>query len=250
MARILTCFVCLLSASHPITAQEDLPPLSYRTWTSARGETIDAAFIDLNRSQVILKTRDNERLSIGLDRLEWSDQVVARRLAGRSATNAASDEDRAAKRGRETAEAEVIAAFGPDSESLLLDAIQDAQHEILVAIYTMTSLPITEALQEAAQRDIRIHVKYDKGQIDVGRMSDIMETFEEEPNITVTPIEMSGRFASMHHKFAVIDQAAVFTGSFNFTVTAATQSYENAVLIYSDSIAEKYSAEFDAIESR
>ncbi len=247
-------FLILLLCTHFAVANDtnetDAPPLSYRTWTSEAGSSIDAAFIHLHQNQVVLKDGEDNRIAIPIHRLGWRDQIMARRLAGLRGTEPLSTGRRSVTQGRRESDAKVIAAFGPDCESLLTDAIQDARREILVAIYTMTSVPIMEALQEAAQRGVRIHVKYDKGQIEVGRMSKIMETLGSESNITTTPIEMRGRFASMHHKFAVLDQAVVFTGSFNFTVTAATQSYENAVVIYSDNIADLYTREFEAIQSR
>ena len=226
------------------------PPLSYRTWTSEAGQSIDAAFINLHESQVILKDREDQRIVIPMHRLSWRDQVVARRLSGQRGVDPRSVSRRATTQGRSQSDARVIAAFGSDCETLLTDVIRDARREILIAIYTMTSPTIAEALQKAARRGVSIHIKYDRGQIELGRMSEIMTTLGAVPNITVTPIEMSGRFASMHHKFAVIDQALVFTGSFNFTVVAATQSYENAVVIYSDTIAQQYTAEFEAIQNR
>ncbi len=246
----LILFLCTHFAVANETNETDVPPLTYRTWTSEAGQSIEAAFINLHENQVSLKDRKDERIVIPMHSLRWRDQIMARRLAGVSGTASLSGDRRAVTRGRRKSDARVIASFGPDCEALLIDAIKDAQHEILIAIYTMTSLSISEALQEAAKRRVEIHIKYDEGQINVGRMSEIMATLSSERNITTTPVEMRGRFASMHHKFAVIDQAAVFTGSFNFTVTAATQSYENAVLIFSDTIAELYSQEFDAITSR
>jgi phosphatidylserine/phosphatidylglycerophosphate/cardiolipin synthase-like enzyme len=155
-----------------------------------------------------------------------------------------------ALRNRQAHDSRIITAFGPDCENLLINAIQDARHEILIAIYTITSPSVTEALQKAARRGVRIHIKYDAGQIDTGRMQELIKALEKHKNIQTTPITMRGRFASMHHKFAIIDRSSVYTGSSNFTVTAATTSYENAVLILSDAIAQRYTLEFEAIESR
>ncbi len=247
---VLILLLCNLFAVANETDDTTTPPLSYRIWNSEAGESIEAAFINLQQNQVILKGRDNQRIAIPMHRLEWRDQIIARRLSGQRGTEPLSTSRRNVLQGRRESDARVIATFGPDCESLLTDAINEARREILIAIYTITSLPITEALQEAAQRGVRIHIKYDEGQIEVGRMSKIITTLGAHRNITTTPIQMRGRFASMHHKFAILDQAVVFTGSFNFTVTAATQSYENAVVIYSDTIAHLYTQEFEAIQSR
>ena len=232
----------------PSTAS--LPELAYRNWTSLTGDVIEAAFINLHQGHVILKTREELQLTIPMHRLSWRDQIMARRLAGRPGTDPIPTGRRSATRGRREFDARVIAAFGPACETLLTAAIDDAQHEILVAIYTLTSTTVSDALQAAAKRGVHIHIKYDNGQMEVGRMAEIIATLDAASNITTSPVDMRGRFASMHHKFAVIDQAFVFTGSFNFTVTAATQSYENAALIHSDDIAARYTEEFETIESR
>lgn len=250
LSALLTFPAGTLRADANLTASQSVPALEYRTWTSDTGETMDAAFISLHQEQVMLKARDDRQISIPMHRLSWRDQIMARRLAGRPGTELTPAARRNAALTRQGFDGRIVAAFGPECEVLLTGAIKSAQREILVAIYTFTSTTVAEALQGAARRGVRIHIKYDHGQIDVGRMRNHIDMLRREQNVTVTPVEMSGRFASMHHKFAVIDQAFVFTGSFNFTVTAATQSYENAVLIQSDGIAGRYTLEFEAIESR
>ncbi|MFU8780255.1 MAG: phospholipase D-like domain-containing protein [Kiritimatiellia bacterium] len=246
--------ILLLIATHSAllarTPPPALPELTYRTWTSAAGESIEAAFINIQQDQVILASRDEQRIAIPISRLIWRDQVMARRLSGRPVIDPRPPGSRMATRDRHEFEGRSIAAFGPACESLLLAAIQDTRHEILIAIYTLTSTTIAEALQEAAQRGVQIHIKYYAGQIETGRMSEHITNLGRLKNIQTTPIEMRGRFASMHHKFAVLDQSFVFTGSFNFTVTAATISHENALLIHSVGIANLFTLEFEAIESR
>ncbi len=223
--------------------------LTYRAWTSASGESIEAAFISLRQDQLILKARDDSRIAIPMQRLAWRDQIMARRMAGQPGTTLDS-------RGRHTTatrmreiDARITTAFGPDCEELLRAAISDARREILIAIYTFTSPSIARALTDALSRGVTVQLKYDEGQIGVGRMEEWIKSLQSE-GAKVTPIAMSGRFASMHHKFAVLDQASVFTGSYNFTVTAGSTNYENAVLIRSDSVADLFTQEFERIESR
>jgi len=240
--------VRLIRPSTSPSTDTSLPALTYHPWTSMTGDVIEAAFISLQQDQVILKSRDDHQIVIPMHRLQWRDQIMARRLAGQPGTTPLSAGQPSAIQGRRECNARVVAAFGPACEALLTAAIDDARHEILVAIFTLTSTTISDALRAAAHRGVRIQIKYDGGQIEVGRMAEIMATLDTEPNITTCPVEMRGRFASMHHKFAVIDQAFVFTGSFNFTVTAATQSYENAVLMQSDAVAADYTREFEAVD--
>ena len=61
---------------------------------------------------------------------------------------------------------------------------------------------------------------------------------------------MSGKYAKMHNKFTVIDGKRVLTGSYNYTTSASTWSYENLVLLDSAEIADAFAAEFKKIISK
>jgi phosphatidylserine/phosphatidylglycerophosphate/cardiolipin synthase-like enzyme len=229
-------------------AISDSPALTYVTWTSVNGDALEAAFINLYQDQVFLKARDDRQVVIPLHRLRWEDQITARRLAGQPAR--ATSRGAVAAPDRPVFPATISTAFGPDCEILLIDAIAEAEKEILIAIYTITSTTISDALLKATERGVSIRIKYDVGQIETGRMNEIITNLNRHRSITAQPVEMRGRFASMHHKFMVIDRSFVVTGSANFSVTAATLSYENAVRIDSLEIAARFIREFEAIESR
>ncbi len=69
------------------TSLQEIPPAvllstDFRTWTSASGDKIDAAFIQNVFDTVILQKRDGEMVRIGINRLCAGDQVVARQLSG------------------------------------------------------------------------------------------------------------------------------------------------------------------------
>lgn len=222
--------------------------LHYREWTSVAGQTIQAAFVNLHQGRVVLASETQEKIVIPIDRLQWADQIYARGLHGQSIPQTPQRNNDLTL--REESDSRVIPAFGAECETLLLHAISEAQHEILIAIYTFTSENILDALLKAAERDVRIAIKFDKGQLDTGRMGEIISKLKNHNNIEMTPIDMPGRYASMHHKFAIMDRSHVLTGSFNFTVTASTRSYENAVLIRSIPIALEYMEEFDSIDGK
>ncbi len=150
----------------------------------------------------------------------------------------------------ERARTEVQAAFGEDCEKLLVQEINRAKKEILVAIYNLTRRSITGALADAVRRGASVRVKYDAT---AAAESDPMKRaieFLNRHDVKCTPIEMSGDKAAMHDKFTVIDRKRVLTGSFNYTTSAATTNYENIVLIESEDIARKFAEEFEKIKSR
>jgi cardiolipin hydrolase len=49
----------------------------------------------------------------------------------------------------------------------------------------------------------------------------------------------------MHHKYAVIDEAVVVTGSFNWTTQAVKNNNENVLFIENDFVAKEYSNNFE-----
>jgi len=51
----------------------------------------------------------------------------------------------------------------------------------------------------------------------------------------------------MHHKFVVVDDKIVATGSFNWTASAERWNRENLLVINSTSLARRYTKEFDKI---
>lgn len=58
------------------------------------------------------------------------------------------------------------------------------------------------------------------------------------------PMIFDTRDALMHNKFMVIDQRAVWTGSFNFTENCAYKNNNNAVLIHDERVAANFSEKF------
>ena len=211
--------------------------LEFRRWTSASGQTVEATFLGMRRDRVRLGAPDGGTTTIHISQLQRDDQIHARTLAAAQRS--------AGARGR-AGETRVAAGFGDQCERILLRAIRGADREVLVAIYTLTRDLVEEELSRAAQRGVTVKVKYDEKQLDVSRMRELVNRLEEN-GVTTIPISMSGRFASMHHKFAVIDEYSVFTGSNNFTVMAATQNYENCVMIEDLAVARDFKQEFNRV---
>ncbi len=73
----------LLSLCLPIAAAQEV-----RTWTSASGKTIEAAFVENNFGQVVLQKPDGEKIMINLNQLSSADQIVVGSQAKPAATPA------------------------------------------------------------------------------------------------------------------------------------------------------------------
>lgn len=225
---------------------EEWKDLEFLVWTSSRGQQVEAVFLEMQQDLVVLGARDGQIARVPINQLQREDQIRAREMALGDLTAMRARPGRAPL---DPSITRVTTGFSSDCERILVRAIQQARDEVLVAIYTITRPQIERALSSAAGRGVTVRVKYDLKQAPVGRMQELINRMEDR-GVDMIPISMSGRFASMHHKFAVIDRSQVFTGSFNFTVTAVTQSYENCVLIESTAVARDFQREFDRIRSR
>jgi phosphatidylserine/phosphatidylglycerophosphate/cardiolipin synthase-like enzyme len=143
--------------------------------------------------------------------------------------------------------ASVRVAFNRDCESMALDEIRRAEREIRVAIFSINRKNILSALTTAARRGVRVTVKYDAQMAKDENMKTAVAQLKKG-GVQCVPVAMKPDYASMHHKFMVIDGLRVLTGSYNFTSAASSLNEENLVLIEAPSTAALFSAHFDRIK--
>jgi phosphatidylserine/phosphatidylglycerophosphate/cardiolipin synthase-like enzyme len=123
-------------------------------------------------------------------------------------------------------------AFTPDDDAgkLIKDAIDTAQHQVLVQAFSFTHRKIAEALVAARRRGVDVKVISDKSQIQRVPTSLIWKIAAEG-----VPVFADSDHDSAHNKVIVIDagspDATLITGSFNFTHAAQYKNAENVLLI-------------------
>jgi phosphatidylserine/phosphatidylglycerophosphate/cardiolipin synthase-like enzyme len=119
---------------------------------------------------------------------------------------------------------------GDDAGKLITDAIDTAQHQILVQAFSFTHRKIAEALVAAKLRGVEVKVISDKNQIHRIPTSLVSKIAAEG-----VPVFTDSDHDSAHNKVMVIDagspEATLITGSFNFTHAAQYKNAENVLLI-------------------
>ena len=121
------------------------------------------------------------------------------------------------------------AAFAPwdDIEELVADAIGSARRQVLVQAYLLTSKKIVTTLVAAHRRGIDVRVLLDAEQLAKTAMA-------PELADAGIPVWLETRYQNAHNKIIVVDagtpEAAVITGSFNFTWTAQHRNAENILI--------------------
>ncbi|NGX38463.1 MAG: Phospholipase D [Chlamydiae bacterium] len=128
----------------------------------------------------------------------------------------------------------------------LIELINKEEKSIKVAIYSMTHLGIAKALSRAKGRGVAIEVIVDpfsvKAHSSVNQLSeDKVPLFVWDQGIRFGERK---RKALMHDKFCIFGDHLVWTGSFNFTNDAHLRHQENAVVIDSRELTQKYLMQF------
>lgn len=130
------------------------------------------------------------------------------------------------------AQGTVQVAFTPwdKAEDLIVDSIRQAKRRILVQAFSFTSRVLANALIAAKRRGVDVQLLADQEQTFGGESSRIPEL--AQAGIAVF---LEVRYQSAHNKVMVIDDgtldAAVITGSYNWTYAAQYKNAENVLIL-------------------
>ena len=142
---------------------------------------------------------------------------------------------------------DAIDATGPTetvgpSDAALQALLDGATTSIDAAIYDFGRANLRDALVNAHKRGVRVRVMGDDEAYQVSSYQPLYQSLEAA-GIPVL-YDMRGAGSLEHNKFAVIDGTTVWTGSLNWSNTAATYNAENAIAITSPHLAQAYTTEF------
>ena len=125
----------------------------------------------------------------------------------------------------------------------LVAFIGTAQQTIDLADYDFDLENVASALAQASARGVRVRMVTDTDTL-TNDDPKVQKAFGILKKAKI-PIVDDQRPAIMHNKFLVVDNAAVWTGSWNFTDGDAYRLNNNAIRIASPGLAQNYSAEFE-----
>ena len=111
----------------------------------------------------------------------------------------------------------------------------EAEGSLWVAMYSFTHDELAQGLAAAAGRGVEVFVLLERSQA-----SPVVRVLTEGG----VSVRLDGNGKAMHHKFAVVDDRLVATGSFNWTVNGAFQNDENLVVLHSEEVAGRFATEF------
>lgn len=173
-----------------------------------------------------------------------------------------SGEVKGPRRGASDPAAPRSVSFAPDEQPYRIagNLIDGAKQSIELAMFTCKDVPYKEngkdtslfqKLVAAVNRGVQVTLITDYGIAEAaeyyGVMSedDPMDEWLEDRGVHVVRADNTfGKYASMHHKFAVIDAKVVLTGAFNWYWDAAYLNDEDQLLWRDEKLAASYTGEF------
>ncbi len=127
---------------------------------------------------------------------------------------------------------------GDACRNIIISQILNAIRSIKICVFTISDDRITTAISTAHKKGVNIQIITDNDKMmDMG--SDIAEIVKEgiEVKTDSTPNHM-------HHKFMVVDENTLITGSYNWTRSAARYNHENILLTKDGGVVRAYLKEF------
>jgi len=127
-------------------------------------------------------------------------------------------------------------------ESEIIKALDEAEKSIYIAMYSFTDDQLADAVIRAHDREVKVRLLLDDGQ-------DSDKGNRQFPKLIDAGIAVRVEHVTglLHHKFAVIDEKLVITGSYNWSDSADDDNFENVVFISCKEIADVYVNEFEEI---
>jgi len=136
------------------------------------------------------------------------------------------------------AKTEVYFSLYDNPQKEIIKNINQAEAFINIAMYIFTDREIAIPLAKAHERGVKVRLYLDKDQVDYKYSQ---SRFLVQKGIKT---RISSNNYMMHHKFAIIDNRLLLTGSYNWTFSANNRNDENLMVIDDPEIIEIFRNQF------
>ena len=128
-----------------------------------------------------------------------------------------------------------------DIREIAIKNLQNTKSDLKICMFTISDDPIAEAIDACHNRGVNVRIITDDGKI-FDKGSDIMPLSKKGINVRIDSDK-----SLMHHKFVIIDNAKLLTGSYNWTRTGADVNNENMLVTTNNKIVRAYKKEFQRL---
>ncbi len=182
------------------------------------------------RGKLFDLARDGLTESNGQIILNWLEEVSKLLIRTHEKAGAGSDE--------------VYFSPGTECREAIIRLIRSAEKLLRVCVFTISDNAIARELTSAHKRGVTVKIiTDDEKRYDMG--SDIFAMRKQG-----VAVHCDNSPSHMHHKFAIADERAVLTGSYNWTSSAASANQENLLISYEPATVQRYVDEFERLWKR
>ncbi len=136
------------------------------------------------------------------------------------------------------AKTEIYFSLYDNPQKEIIKNINQAEAFINIAMYIFTDREIALPLVKAHERGVKVRLYLDKEQVEYKYSQ---SRFLVQKGIKV---RISSNNYIMHHKFAIIDNRLLLTGSYNWTFSASNRNDENLMVIDDPELIEIFQNQF------
>jgi len=137
-------------------------------------------------------------------------------------------------------------AYFNNIRSEIIPLLNNAKSEVLIAMAWFTSCELFEALLSCKNRGVHVDLILLNSPINfMDCAPDFNQLVSPQNSLWIAEQDVG----IMHHKFCVIDNKLVITGSYNWTYRAETYNIENVLVTDSPAIVRSYKQEFEQLAS-
>lgn len=130
---------------------------------------------------------------------------------------------------------------GEACRSVIINQLNQAVRDVKICVFTISDDQITDAIITTHKKGVPIQVITDNDKME-DEGSDIEQLADEG-----IPVKIDNTPNHMHHKFMVVDERALLTGSYNWTRSAARYNHENILLTKETPVIRSYLKEFSQL---
>jgi mitochondrial cardiolipin hydrolase len=145
----------------------------------------------------------------------------------------------------ETVTAEALFSRTESIAAAIERLVMSTTASIDVALYRLTSERLACALEDASRSGVRLRLILDRSRYESSLTSkQLLARFSFPFRVACG---RSRTASKMHHKFALLDDSVVLTGSYNWTLASEERNHENLLILREPKLVDTYRQEFEAL---
>lgn len=137
-------------------------------------------------------------------------------------------------------------AYFKNIGSEIINRLNKAQRSVNIAMAWFTNNDLFEALQNCLKRGVKVSLVLLDDVINWQNYAPDFNDFISSGGVLYVA---DLRYGFMHHKFCIVDETIVITGSYNWTYYAETRNLENVVVTTDRNVVAQYEKEFARLAS-